>query len=600
MEELARYESIRLFMDRARSRLPDFELKSENAWGVVEVCLKLDGIPLAIELATARLTVLAVEQIAARLNDSLKLLTTGPRTADPRHRTLWATLEWSHELLDEPEREMFGRLSVFAGGWTLEAAEAVGARHEDVLDLLGRLVDKSLVMSEASPGAGGVPRYRMLEPVRQYGREKLEESGEIEQVRERHARHYLSLAEVAEPELIGAGQVAWLEQLETEYGNLRAALFWCLDEEGANPEERAQLGLRLAAALGRFWGAHSPREGLRWLEKGLAKGRAFPPSLRAKALNEAGFVAVYQGDPRSVALLEESLALYRELGDRSGAAMAISHLGHTAAHADDRVRLTALRVEAEALLREPLDQRTSGHLLLFLGIAAQGDRDHEQVAIRIEESLALLKEAGDLRGVAMGLTTLGMDALEQGDAGRAAEVFEEDLRVLRAIRDRVGIVYGLLGMAAVNTLRGRPAAAARLFGAAEALREVIGHPLMPHEEATYDHESYLASARAGLEEEAFDAAWSEGSAMSPEQAIDYGLRTDDPTTPAAPTPRPAPDLLTQRQREVAALIGRGFTNRRIAQELGISEHTAITHVRNILKKLGFSSRAQIVTWTAEL
>ena len=301
-----------------------------------------------------------------------------------------------------------------------------------------------------------------------------------------------------------------------------------------------------------------------------------------------------------MALLEESLALYRELGDRSGAAMAISHLGHTAAHADHRERLTALRIEAEALLREPLDRRTSGHLLLFLGIAAQYDRDHEQVAIRIEESLALLEESGDLRGVAQCLTTLGMDALEQGDTRRAAEVFEEDLRVLREIRDRVGIVYGLLGMAAVNTLRGRPAAAARLFGAAEALREVIGHPLMPHEQATYDYEGYLASIRDGLDEAAFDEAWSQGSAMSPEQAIDYGLRTDDPAPAAAPTPRPAPDVLTQRQREVAVLVGRGFTNRRIAEELGISEHTAITHVRNILNKLGFSSRAEIVAWTAEL
>lgn len=606
IEELPRYEAIRLFLDRARARLPAFELTGENAGAVVEVCRKLDGIPLGIELATARLTVLAVEQVAARLNDSLQLLTTGPRTAVPRHRTLRATLAWSHDLLDEPERELFRRLSVFAGGWTLEAAEAVGvddeieegrASNPRVLDLLGGLVDKSLVVAEASAEAGGALRYRMLEPVRQYGRERLEESGEIEQVRERHARHYLALAEVAEPELIGAGQVAWLERLEAEYGNLRAALDWCLDEEDA--EERAETGLRLAAALGRFWGRHGPSEGLRWLEKGLARGRASPASLRAKALNEAGFIAIYQGDPQSVALLEESLALYKELGDRSGAAMAITHLGHASTHAGQRVRLAALRVEAEAMLREPLDRRTSGHLLLFLGIAAQSDRDHEQVAIRIEESLALLKEVGDLRGVAMCLTTLGMGALDRRDPGRAAEVFEEDLRVLREIKDKVGIVYGLLGMAAVNALRGRPTAAARLFGAAESLREDIGHPLMPHEEASYDYEGYLASARAGLTEAAFDAAWSEGSAMSFERAIEYALSPEEPAPRAAPTPRPAPDVLTPRQREVAALVGRGYTNRRIAQELGISEHTAIAHVRNILKKLGFSSRAQIVAWISE-
>ena len=284
VEDLTCYEAIRLFLDRAQARLPAFELTGENAGAVVEVCRKLDGIPLGIELATARLTVLAVDQVAAWLNDSLRLLTTGPRTADPRHRTLRATLAWSHDLLGEPERTLFRRLSVFAGGWTLEAAEAVGksdgieegrVSNPLVLDLLGGLVDKSLVVAEASLGAGVAPRYRMLEPVRQYAREKLESAakmaarpgetpavpddtavpegtavpGEIKQVRERHAGYYLALAEAAEPELVGAGQVAWLERLETEYGNMRAALSWCLDEEGTKPEERAETGLRLAAAL---------------------------------------------------------------------------------------------------------------------------------------------------------------------------------------------------------------------------------------------------------------------------------------------------------------------------------------------------------------
>ena len=599
VEELNRYEAIKLFLERARSRLPDFELTDQNAEAVVEVCRKLDGIPLSIELATARLPVLAVEQVAARLNDSLRLLTMGGRTANARHQTLRATVEWSYELLSEAERGLFARLSVFAGGWTLEATEAVGAGQGDVLDLLSKLVDKSLVVAETSPVGGGALRYRMLEPVRQYGRERLEESGEIEQVRERHARYYLALAEAAEPELIGAGQVAWLEQLETEYGNLRAALSWCLDEEGAKPEERAQLGLRLAAALGRFWGAHGPSEGRRWIEKGLAKSLASPASLRAKALNEAGFIAVYQGDPRSVALLEESLALYKELGDRSGAAMAISHLGHTATHLADRERLTELRDDAEALLRGPLDRRTSGHLLLFLGIAAQADRDREQVTVRVEESMALLWEQGDLRGVAQCLTTLGIDALEQSDSERAAEAFEEDLRLLREIKDKVGIVYGLLGMAAVNALRGRPAAAARLLGAAEALREAIGHPPMPHEQAHYDYQGYLATARAGLDEAAFDAAWSEGQAMSFEQAIEYALDTEDTASTAAPTSPPTLDILTRRQREVTALIRRGLTNHQIATELRITERTVEAHVSKILRKLGFRSRTQIAAWVIE-
>jgi predicted ATPase len=264
------YEAVQLFLERARSRLPAFVLTPENVLAVVRVCRRLDGIPLAIELATARMGALAVEQIAERLDDSLGFLTTGSRTAPPRQRTLKATLAWSYELLSGPERKLFERLSVFAGGWTLEAAEAVGAGdavegdrtpNPPVVDLLSKLVDKSLVVAEAS--GNGALRYRMLEPVRQYGRGKLTASpGETEEARERHAGHYLALAERAEPELVRAGQVAWLRRLATEYANLRAALSWCLDEEdGSDTEERARMGLRLAAALGRCWKRPQPERG---------------------------------------------------------------------------------------------------------------------------------------------------------------------------------------------------------------------------------------------------------------------------------------------------------------------------------------------------
>ena len=278
VEELARYEAIRLFMDRARSRLPDFELTEENARSVVEVCRKLDGIPLGIELACGRLSALAVEQIVARLNDSLWLLTAGARTAAPRHQTLRATLQWSYELLSEAEQALFRRLSVFAGGWTLEAAEEVGSgdgiERDDVLDLMSRLVDKSLVVAEASSlGVGTLHatflRYRMLEPVRQYGRERLEENGEAERLRERHARYYLGLAEgadAAERQLREARPVAWRERMEREHANLRAALDWSLGKDDAEEPDggrlAAQLGLRLAVTLFWFWHAHQI-EGLR-------------------------------------------------------------------------------------------------------------------------------------------------------------------------------------------------------------------------------------------------------------------------------------------------------------------------------------------------
>jgi predicted ATPase/DNA-binding SARP family transcriptional activator/DNA-binding CsgD family transcriptional regulator len=602
LDDLTRYEAVGLFLDRARSKLPTFSLTPRNARAVVSVCQKLDGIPLAIELAAARVTALALEQVADRLDDSLKLLTAGDRTADPRHQTLRATLAWSYELLSEPERKLFGWLSVFAGGWTLDAAEAVGAgsgiEEDGVLDLLSRLVDKSLVVAEASPGAEGVLRYRMLEPVRQYGRERLGESGEEEQVRDRHARYYLALVEAAELELVGPRQVAWLEQLEAEYGNLRAALDWYLDE-GAESEERAEMGLRLAAALGRFWSAYGPSEGRRWLERGLARSGASPTAVRAKALGEAGFMAAYQGDPRAVALLEESLALSKDLGDKTGMAISISNLGHAVAYPGHE-RMRTLREEAEALLREPLDRRAAAYLLLFLGIAAETERDHEQVTLRIEEGLALFRELGDIRGAAMCLTVAGVDALHRGDSGRAAALFEEDLQLLRELRDKVGITFGLMGMAGVAALRGQPARAARLWGAAEALREVIGLPLKTPATSRHDYEGYLTAARAGLDDAAFDAAWSEGRAMSPEEAIEYALGVEEPVPPAASAAsRRAPDALTRREREVATLVAQGLTNRRIAAQLMISERTVGNHVGKILRKLGLRSRVRIAAWVVE-
>jgi non-specific serine/threonine protein kinase len=607
VEELARYEAIRLFLERARSRLPHFELTKENARGVVEVCLKLDGIPLGIELATARLSALAMEQIAARLNDSLRLLTTGARTADPRHRTLRATLAWSYELLDEPEKKLFGRLSVFAGGWTLKAAEEVcsgdGIERDDVLDLLGQLVDKSLVVAEASsPGAGGALRYRMLEPLRQYGREKLEESGETEQVRERNASYYLALAEAAEPELMGSRPVACLERLQLERGNLRAALSWALDANEEEPEERAEIGLRLAAALGRFWDVRDPGEGRRWLEKGLAKSGASTASVRAKALNEAGFIAVYEGDPGAIALLEEGLALYKELEDRSGVALSMSYLGHAAVHLGQPERMMQLREEAEALVSGPLDRWVRAQLLVFLSFASGSELDFEQMEVRLEEALALFRELGDIRSSTVCLLSLGYVSIGRDDPGGAAR-FEEALILQRELKYKTAIFMGVSGMAGVAALLGQSTRVAKLMGASAALREEIGLTSESLSNAHYDYEKYLATARAGLGETAFDAAFSEGQAMSPEQAIEYALSAQDASpreaVPERPRAAPPSDPLTRRQREVAVLIGQGLTNGEIADALTISKYTVANHVATILRKLNLPSRSQIAVWVTE-
>ncbi len=597
VEELARYEAVRLFVERAEAA-SRFELTEENASTVAQLCNSLDGVPLAIELAAARTKVLSVGQILGRLEDSLKLLAGTDRTAPARRRTLRATLDWSHELLDGQERKLFRRLSVFAGGWTLEAAEAVGAgdgiEQVEVLDLLSGLVDKSMVVAGA--GAEGALRYRMLEPVRQYGLERLEESGEARGVRELHARHYLTLAEQAEPQL--RDQEAWLERLEKEHDNFRAALSWALDRQEVRPdEERAEVGLRLAAALaqGRFWNAYGPSEGRRWLERGLARSGTSPGLVRAKALREAGWIAIFQGDfQQAVALLEEGLALYKELEDKPGVTTSLVNLGLLALHGGDHELARKLGQEAEALRQELADRQVIGFLLIFLGMIALDEGDHDRAVALLEESLALNQDLGDVRGVAMCLTFLGTTVLERGDPERAASLFEEDMRILRGLRDKTGTAYGLRGLAGVAALRGEPTRAARLWGADEALREAAGLVLSPFERSHPDYEGYQAAARSRLDEAAWESAWSEGRAMTQDEAIEYALKTEEPASPLKETAG-----LTERELEILRLVAEGLTDSQVAQRLYLSPRTVGQHLRSIYRKLGVPSRAAAAKEAAE-
>jgi predicted ATPase len=304
--ELEAYESVRLFVERARQRDPSFVLTLRNAQAVSEVCRRLEGIPLAIELAAGRMGVLSVEQLSARLDDYLRLLSRGSRTAEPRHRSMRATLEWSHELLSEPERMLFRRLSVFAGGWTLEAAEEAcageGIEEGEVLDLLSELAERSLVL--AGTGQEEPVRYRMPESIRQYGRERLQESGESEAIRSRHAGYYLVLAEgeaaaEADPRMKGSPPASWLRQMEAEHANHRAALSWSADRDVDEPDgRREELGLRLALALFWFWYTHDyATEGRRYLERARSsESNTTGARLRARELNGAGGMAVNQGD----------------------------------------------------------------------------------------------------------------------------------------------------------------------------------------------------------------------------------------------------------------------------------------------------------------
>lgn len=599
-EGVAHHASVRLFVERARLRLPGFGVTPGNCRAIAEVCRRVGGIPLAVELAAARVGTLSVEQMACRLERSLGLLGAGPRTALERHRTMRASLEWSHEPLDEPERGMFARLSAFSGGWTLEAAEAVGPGNDvdegGVLGLLSGLVDKSLVVAETSRD-GGV-RYGMLEPIRQHAREKLEDGGHARSVRRRHAAFFLALAEVGELELRGPEQGEWLERLETEHDNFRAALSWALDI-GA-----AELALSLAGALGEFWHIRGHlSEGRRWLDAALNLVGT-PSVLRIKALAWAGWMAWEQGEfGRSAAFAGEGLTLSRRLGDTAGVAASLYNMGIAAEFQEEHEKAKALFEEAVGLQRERGDRAGLARALQGLGMAVMGLGESRRAEALYEESLALARESGDIVGIEVSRGGSALNALAQDDYERVRRICAEMLRSSRQLD------YWAVASAALNLLassagsEGQAVRAARLWGASKAMREAMGKPdLSPVERTTFARHKVAARGRLG--EAAWQAAWAEGRAMGAEQAVEYALSEEEASPPEdAVRERPSAGTqvatLTRREEEIAELVAHGLTNRQIASDLYISEHTAATHVARILKKLGLRSRAQIGSWLTE-
>ena len=603
VEGLMGTEAVRLFVDRARSRLPAFELTLENARAVATICLELDGIPLAIELSTARMGALAVEQIAERLEHSLKLLTGGDRTVAHRHQTLRATLDWSYKLLTQPERVLFRRLSVFAGGWTLQAAEVVGAgdgiEESDVLDLLSGLVNKSMVVVDR---AGGRLRYWMLEPVRRYGQERLGESAEVDAVRHRHAYRYFELAKEVEPWLRGARHVVWLEQLETEYGNLRAALNWALDRG------EADLGLWFGAALGESWYmSGNLSEGRRWLEAALAKSDHATPA-RAKALLRAGWIAWEQGDyESSVTMSEEGLMLSRAFGDEAGAVAALSNLSWAALLVNDLEKASALAQQAVTLGRAMDDTGGIARALLIPGLTAVAGGDYDRAIALHEESLALARRARDDVAVALSLGMGVFAFLGRGDIRRAEVLCQQSLALPPRPRVLNATAFQLQASAALAGSQGLAVRSGRLWGAAESLREAIGATLSPVERRV--HGPYIEVARHKLGEVAWEEAWAEGKTMTVEEAEEYALakRNEPRVTPSRRASAPKellavrqPDYgLTGRQLEVAVLVARGLTNRQIASKLTVSENTVANHVARIARKLDVPSRSRIAVWVTE-
>jgi predicted ATPase/DNA-binding SARP family transcriptional activator/DNA-binding CsgD family transcriptional regulator len=595
--ELEEYESVRLFMDRGGNKASGFALTSENARAVAGVCRRLEGIPLAIELAAARVGVLSVGQISERLKDPLKFLRAGNRTATPRQQTLRGTLDWSYELLGGPERELFRKLSVFASGFSLDAAEAVGSGvggEEDVLAVLPMLVDKSLVTVQV----GGTVRYGMLEPVRQYARERLEASGEADAVGRRHAAYFLALAEEADPELRGGvRQRAWLERLEAEHDNLRAALSWSLNDE---PEQ----ALKLAAALARFWEIHSYfSEGSGWLEAGLRRTGHADAALRARASTEAGTFAWCRGDhDQAIAFHREALTLYRDLGDERGVAFALIFWACQELEKgdlEDAERAEPQLEEALALGRKLGDELISAYALTNLGAMAQVRGNYERCLACGEEALSIYRKMGDGFLIAQILSGLGWAAAINGDHEAAARFIEEGLPLAQELGSGKLSAMCLEGLAIVYGAKAEGTRAARLYGAAEALRLAIGATLSPADRAELERQ--LATARATLDAVSWEAAWADGRAMTPEQAAEYALSEVRASLPAAPSPERQPAgeptaKLSRREKELAELLARSLTNRQIAKELVLSERTVENHVSNILKKLNLSSRYEVAAW----
>jgi non-specific serine/threonine protein kinase len=573
-----------------------------SAPAIAQICYRLDGMPLAIELAAARVRALAVEQIADRLDDRFTLLNAGSRAAPARHQTLRAMIDWSYGLLEPQEKTLFRRLAIFSGGWTLEAAEAVCAADEinatEVLSVLSQLVDKSLASVDRLIGQA---RYSFPETIRQYAREKLLESGEFQAVQDRHLDYFLQLAEKAESHLIGAEQVIWLKHLEREHDNLRTAL------ECSLGEGRVEKGLRLAAALSQFWQMRGYlREGRARLEALLSRSSETSASRRASALLGAGFLSSYQDDvEQATASYEKALALYRDLDDKSGIAYSLVWLGWMAETQGDYTQARTFAKQSLTLYRE-LDSKWGVAMALFcLAEVAYLQGDFEQATALLRESLALCREIGNAWAAGRRLTRLGQVTHALGDPEHAIDLIRDGLNVCRQASDYTGIGWALAGLAGVAGAQGEVVWAVRLMGSVAAFWEETGAALWSLDRREYERN--VAIARTQLDETTFATAWTEGQAMTLEETIAYALAERQISLPikhSTPTTSSRTDKqrmggLTAREREVAALIAQGKSNRDIAEALVLSERTIEGHVSNILNKLGFTARTQIAAWAVE-
>jgi non-specific serine/threonine protein kinase len=602
LTNLAACEAIRLLVERAQAIRADFALTADNAGAAVAICHRLDGVPLAIELAAARVNHLSLPELAARLKHPLPLLTVGARDLPDRQQTMRAAIAWSYGLLTPDEQRLFRCLAVFVGGFTLEAAEAVcgtegtgngeqGTGREpapvprslppvpSVLDGISGLVDKSLIRVIDTADADS--RYYLLETVREFGLEQLAVSGESDRVRDAHARWALALAEQAALHMQGPLERRWLDRVEIEQDNLRAALVW------SRERGEVAIGLRIAAALWFFWVRRGhPAEGRGWLEWSLAAARAtpVPPRHVVSAHLAAAWLAHAVGDDDGVVeQAGEALALARSIDHRASIGKALLLLGVAAEANPARAQRTL--TEAVALFRELDDRAWLPVALGNLGIVALLRGDRGGAMPLFEEQLALERARGYVRGVARSLADVGDLARAEGDVRRALAAHQEALRLFHTEGDRTYTIVCLLEIGIC--LAGEPERAARLFGAVAALREQTG--LAVQHVLKEPYERVFSRVRDELGEERFAAAWTAGRALTLAQAVAAALAL--PEAPAAPAPPRTPaGALTAREREVLRLLVAGKTDREIAEALYIGRRTAEGHVARLLAKLGVSTR----------
>jgi non-specific serine/threonine protein kinase len=517
-DALLAYEGVRLFVERARLLRPGFSVTSENAASLASICYRLDGIPLAIELAAPRLRSMSVEELSQRLDQRFALLSDGSRTALPRHRTLRSTIDWSYDLLTNVEQGMLRRVSVFAGGWTLAATEHVctGDRIEksDAIRLLTSLADKNLIITEEN---GGVTRYRMLETIRQYALDRLRETGEEARWRNRHFAWVLALAEESFEPLTGPDQGLWLDRMARELDNFRAALRWAI-------EQKLPDAFRMAPNLSRWWvrRAHLT-EAREWFSRLLGViPRDQAKRDRGRALSAVGNLALYQGDhDEAERLFRESLALSRELNDARRSAYTQTNLALLALARGRYADAESLLVECATLARSLDDAHLLAVNLGNLAIVVHARGDGSNAATLFEESLTLARDVGDSFLTSEVLGARGRAECGDGNLESAEASFVESLTLAGDLTNPDAAAQALEGFAELAVAKHAPKRAATILGAAARLREEIGLARSVHEER--EHKRVVAATRAALGDDAFDQAWREGGAMDLEEAVRYTL-----------------------------------------------------------------------------